>query len=217
MDQHLAERLQGPEFEGVYVRVLHFADVQMRRYIWRGKKATVGGNGELIVDGFSANDFAQEALRRLCDGIRKYDANRSLEDNLKSVVESLIWSHKKASDRKPIIEVDPVDNAESSGLDLIESAADPKTTAKDEVVENEIRRDEQAAFKMFRNSLDGDSDLTAIAEAYSAGFFTPREISELTGIAPDRISELKRKLRTRAMAFFGVEGFKDFNNKLLGG
>jgi len=218
MNEDLARQLDRPDFQDVYIKVLHFADIRMRRYFWRGKRASsLGANCELLVDGKGAADFVQDALTRLCDGSRKYNAERTLEENLKSTVDSIIWSHKKASDRKPILDVDPIRMEDGQEIELIQQAPDPATKEGEEVVKQEILRDEEAAFRIFRNSLDGDDELTALADAYAAEFFVTGEIAELTGIPAERVSELKRKLTLLATRFFGVKNFHDLNKKILGG
>lgn len=217
MDKALAEQLSSADFDAVCIRILHHADIMMRRYIWRGRRASVGANGELIVDGHTADDFLQIALAKLCEGTRKYRPDRSLEDNLRGIVESLIWSRKKGSDRKPLVEVEPVLSPDGDELNPLEQAADPRSEDESEVVDAETRRNQEAAFAEFMQSFDGDHELAQLTEAYATGFENTGDISQLTGIPPARVSELKRKLRSRACAHFGVKTFEQLNSKLTEG
>ena len=216
MDNNLAQELDKPGFEDIYVRVLDYADFEIRRYLWQGRNVTTGKNCELLVDGQGAADFVQEALTRLCKGVRAYNLKRTLEENLKSVVQSIIWSHKKASDRKPILESEPVETDEGQKIDPVQLVPDP-ASAESEVTRKELLRDAEAAYQIFRSSLNGDDELKSIADAYSAGFVVTGEIAELTGFSPERVSELKRKLRLRALTFFGVSKFEELQKILLRG
>jgi hypothetical protein len=66
---------------------------------------------------------------------------------------------------------------------------------------NELRENQNLLLADFKVSLEGDSELTELLEAYENGFTKPADIEELTGIPAKRVSELKRKIAMKLTQF----------------
>jgi DNA-directed RNA polymerase specialized sigma24 family protein len=164
----------------------------------------------------TADDFVSEALKRLCDGTRKYDASRSLLDNLNSVTDSLIWSDKKSSDRSGIIDYVEEKSEEGLSSDPISTALANDPPVSEKVVHDEILKAQRDYVKLIKDSFDGDKEMQDYIEALSEGYSKPAEIAELTGIPIDKVYELRRKLTKYAPTFFGVENYQEFALKIKG-
>src|ERR1035438_5752989 len=78
MDEALKTALGQSGIDDMLLSAVEHADLTMRKYIWRGFKpkcSTV--ERELIVADKTAKDFVNEALRRLCDGTRAFNSERT--------------------------------------------------------------------------------------------------------------------------------------------
>jgi hypothetical protein len=215
MDQALKTALNQPDIDDTLISAVEHADLTMRRYVWRGFMPKVSTlNAELTVDDKTANDFVNEALRRLCSGTRTYDSNRTLLENLNSVTDSLIWSDKKASDRTGIIDFAPQPEGADKLPDPIESKPGKDATAA-EILSNEEKCEAQAnCFEMIKASFDGDKEMQEYLDVLSLGYYKPDEISELTGISVQKIYEIRRKLKKYTKRLFGVTNFTELKRKL---
>lgn len=217
MDTSLNTALAQSNIEVILLAAVVHADNAMRRYVWRGFKPKVGPGKQLVVDGKSADDFVQEALAKLCDGTRKYDASRSLLENLNSVVDSLISSAKKSSDRKGLVDHGSELGHENVSVDPVSTAPAATPTAEEHVLSDEILMAQRECFKLVKASFDGDKETQEYLEALSEGYFDVSEIETLTGIPAARIYEIRRKLKNYVPGFFGVENYQELNQKIKEG
>lgn len=147
-----------------------------------------------------AEDFINGAIEKLFSGQRNYNETLSLEKNIMRTVESDIWSHLDAKKRIKIR-----DTPKQAGEQCIELLLE---LSPDQVRNNEPQaaRDEELAYQnemltAFSDSIKDDEELSYLLMAYEEGKVKPAEIHEATGISPDRIYELRRKLRDRADKF----------------
>lgn len=209
MDPALTTALAQPDFDRVMLLSVSHADVRMRKYIWRGFRPKASPLNELMVDGKTAKDFVNEALRRLCDGTRTYNPDKGLLDNLNSVTDSLISSAKKTSDRTGIVDFQAESSEDASLSDPISTAISVEQPADTKLLTDEILTDQQKCFQMLRASFDGDNEMQEYLDALSAHYFDPAEISVLIGIPVTKIYELRRKLKKYAPRFFGVRNYKE--------
>src|SRR6202044_2152757 len=93
------------------------------------------GEKAVHADGRTAEDFVTIALKRMVDGIRQYKPEFDLFQNLKSTIRSLISSHKKSSDRTPL-----VDHAGSDEVDPSLFVSDPNAPSARDVLIGEERK-----------------------------------------------------------------------------
>lgn len=217
MDPALSTALSQPDIQRVMLLAVEHADTTMRKYIWRGYRPKVSVKKELVVGDKTAGDFVNEALRRLCDGTRTYNPQKSLIANLNSVTDSLIWSDKKSSDRVGI--VDFTENPDESEVpqDPISKAVSSDQGAVVNLVDCEVTVSQQKCFQMIKSSFDGDAEMQAYLEALSEDFNDISQISELTGIPVPKIYELRRKLKTYASEFYGVANYQELERKIKEG
>ena len=215
MDQALKTALSRPDVDDVLLSAVGHADMAMRRFIWRSlKPGFAKADRELMVGDKTAKDFVNEALRRLCDGTRKYDASRSLLDNLNSVTDSIISSEKKSSDRTHVIDFALQPGESPEAADPLAQKSSNELTPDATLVKDEAAEFQRECFKLLLASFDGDQETQAYLEALSEGFFDIDEISTLTGIPVPKIYEIRRKLKKYAPQFFGVTKFGDLERKL---
>lgn len=213
----LKTALSAPGVDAILLRAVEYADWEMRRYSWRGQHANVGLKSALIANGWTAEDFVTEALKRLWGGPRTYREDLDLLSNLKSVVQSLISSHKKASDRRPLVDHAPEVDRDGKEIDPIERAPDTSLKHDHPVVSQEIVRAQDSWHDMLRRSLDGDSDLLNVLEAIANDITKSGEIAELYGWPVEKVYELKRKLKKHAMTIFGVQSYGELEHKTMKG
>jgi DNA-directed RNA polymerase specialized sigma24 family protein len=217
MDLALNNALSQPDVKRVMLLAVGHADATMRRYIWRGFRPKASGESQLMVGDQTADDFVNEALKRLLDGTRAYNPARSLLENLNSVTDSLISSAKKSSDRTGV--VDFVEETKEDGLssDPVSTAVGSELATDTKMLEDEIIADQRKCFQMLRASFDGDKEMQDYLDALSERFFDLAEISDLTGIPVSKIYELRRKLKQFAPKFFGVKNAKELVQKIMEG
>lgn len=217
MDSALNDALNQPDFDRVMLLAVGHADTTMRKYVWRGFLPTASAETQLMVGDQTAADFVHEALERLWDGTRAYNATRSFLENLNSVTDSLIWSAKKSSDRTGVR--DFAEETKETGLssDPVSTAVSSELPANMKLLNDEIIDDQRKCFQILKASFDGDKEMQEYLDAMSEGFFSPAEISELTGIPVLKVYELRRKLKKYAARFFGVKHFKELDRKIAEG
>src|SRR5438093_11783494 len=105
MSPQLRAALAQPDYRDVFARAVLHADTMIRKYIWRGHPRRYTQSGQVMVGDKTAEDFVSEAVLRLIDGRRTFDANRSLLENLNSVIDSLVSADKKHSDRTGVVDI----------------------------------------------------------------------------------------------------------------
>ena len=74
IDPALRAALAAPGYRETFARAVLHADTTIRRYIWRGYRPKYTGSNEIMVGDKTAKDFVSEALVRLMDGRRTFDA-----------------------------------------------------------------------------------------------------------------------------------------------
>lgn len=213
----LNNALHQPDINHVLLLAIDHADITIRKYIWRGHRPKSSLKNELMVGDKTAGDFVNEALRRLCDGTRAYNPQKTLIDNLNSVTDSLIWSEKKSSDRTGIVDFVESPDEKDSPSNPISKAVSPEYTASAKLVENEIATNQDKCFQMIKASFDGDKEMQDYLDALRGEFFDINEIAALTDIPVPRIYELRRKLKKIAPEFFGVPNYKELERKIKEG
>jgi len=156
----------------------------------------------------------QEALERLCSGIRTYDSTRTLLENLNSITDSIIWSDKKAADRTGVIDFAPTPAGSEALPDPIESKPANTASAVESISSAEHYSDQAKCFQLLRASFDGDPEMQGYLDALSEEYYKPEEIAELTGMPVQKIYEMRRKLKKHTKRLFGVLNFSDLKRKL---
>jgi DNA-directed RNA polymerase specialized sigma24 family protein len=213
MTPQLRAALTQRGYLAIVAQAAFHADTTIRKYIWRGYRRNYDPEGEVMVGDKTAKDFVSEAVRRLIDGRRTFDPNRSLLENLNSITDSLISAEKKHSDRTGI--VDHLDETDDAGerTDPISTTADVELTPDEKLREKELRDDQRRCVDAIKASFDGDDQMQTYLEALSAGF-KRFEISELMEIPGGKVDELRRKLVKYARKFFGVTSFEELQRRL---
>ena len=217
MDPALNKAFSEPDTQRILLLALEHADIRIRKYVWRGYRPKASAKKELMVGDKTAQDFVNEALRRLCDGTRTYNAQKSLLENLNSVTDSLIWSEKKSSDRTGIVDFnESLDEAESSPNPISQAiSTDPGTAVN--IVDGEINANQEKCFQMIKSSFDGDAEMQEYLVALKLGYYDISVISDLTAIPVPKIYELRRKLKNYAPQFFGVVNYEELERKIKEG
>lgn len=201
MEQNLETVFSTPDLEAIILQAELYADTIMRRYIWRGLKARFGADKQLLVNGKSADDFVKEAVQAILSEKRAYRYDLNLAANLKRTIESRIWDWKKKSDKLPLVDHCGLTSKNGTEFDPLSNAVDPGSSGAIAVEQSEQYELQRIFFEDFKTHLKDDHDLTELLSAYEAEIFKPAEIEELTGIPAIRISELKRKLESKAVRF----------------
>jgi DNA-directed RNA polymerase specialized sigma24 family protein len=209
--------LKGPGWKDTFARAVLHADTTIRKYIWRGFRPTFKAENEITVGDKSATDFVLEAVEKLLQGKRTYDASKDLLSNLNAITDSLIWSEKKSSDRTGI--VDHVESIDDSGdaSDPISEAKDSGLAVDEKLVRDELREDQRRCFDETRASFNGDAEMQEYLDALSQRIFKRADISAVTGIPVEKIDELRRKAMKHSRRLFGVPDFKALQRRLMEG
>jgi hypothetical protein len=200
MSKKLNEILAAADWKELTRRLLYYADNLIRQSVWNGKVVIAKPGAKICVEGLGADDLSQEAIDRFLSGRRAYNYSVSLEQNLKGAVHSIVWSITKSSQRKPFIESSATQPSGHEGdpLDRVESPVLPSDCS---AIAKENAATQSHFLDEFERSLVGEDELLKLLNAYKREKTKPREIETITGIAASRVSELKRKLRTRIQQF----------------
>ena len=197
MSKTLNEIVAAADWKELTPHLLYYADNLIRQCPWRGLAVSAGRASKLCVEAFGADDLLQEALERFLSGRRTYNHLVSLDQNLKGAIRSIVWSLNKSSRRAPLIEVTQTED-EADAMEQFPSLA---PTADAAATENERAREQERMLEAFEESLTDEHDLLHLVVAYKAGHSKPRDVERITGIPAARVSELKRKLRSRMQQF----------------
>jgi hypothetical protein len=215
MDEALKKALNHPDVDDTLLSAVEHADMTMRNYVWRGfKPKSAKANCELMVGDKTAADFVSEALKRLCDGTRSFNAQRGLLENLNSVTDSLIWSDKKSSDRTGIVDFPQLPDESEDWNNPLANKSSDELSADIMLIQNEQCETQRKCFEMFKASFDGDKETQNYLDALSQGFLGIDEISTLTDMPAAKIYEIRRKLKKYAPRFFGVSNFTELERKI---
>ena len=218
MTPELKKALKDADFKNLMIRACAFADTTLRRYIWRGFRPTSNpSSSQASADGWTADDFVMEALRKLLEGERAFDPSKSLLENLNSATESLVWSRKRSSDRRPLVDYEVSIGEGDEPADPISMAQTASTATQDRLIVDEILAEQQESFERLRAYWDGDKEVQAYLDAMKEEFFTPRDISDVTDLTVEQIYEIRRKVRNHAKMLFGVPNFSELKRKIVKG
>jgi len=211
MNVDLKAALAAPERLLHLARALEFAELEIRRYIWRGQKSPVAQGKAVNADGRTAEDFVNIALKRMVDGVRQYKPEFDLFQNLKTTIRSLVWSHKKASDRTPL-----VDQPGGSEIDPMLFVSDPDAPSAHEVLIGEEREAMvQGWFAKLKDSLKDKPDLLTVAEALHEEITDCSQIAILCDCDVDKVYELKRSLKKHTIKLFGAQTIAELERKTM--
>ena len=217
MDPALNAALNQPGWEKTFAMAVLHADNTIRKFIWRGFRPRITSGSEIAVGDKSAADFVHEAVKRLLEGRRTYDASKPLLENLNSITDSLIWAAKKQSDATGIVDYAEIEDEHGEPVDPISSAKTYELTPEEEIKHTELLEDQHRCFRQIRDSFDGDDNMQEYLDALSAGIFKRADISQVTGLDVTTIDELRRKLIKHARRLFGVASFNEFEQRLKEG
>ena len=209
MDDDIEKLINEANWDKLMPELVNYADNLIRRYGWRGFSPRKGPRGQLLANDKNADDFSQEAIRRLLDGRRKWNPDKvDLLGVLKGIIKSIISSELKSLENQML--KDWVEDPNK--LDPISKAADPNPTT-DVLLDRKFQRQTYEAFKEW---VSNDAELSNYLEALELTHL-PREIEELTKgeIKATRAYELKRKLKSKLDTFLTKSDFH--NNNLIQG
>lgn len=192
--------LAAADWKEITPRLLYYADNLIRGCAWRGLRIQAEHGSKICVEGFGADDFVQESIERLINGRRHYNQSVTLEQNLKGIIRSMIWSLNKSSRRRGITELSSPPGVEEVSATLDDLPSNEPSAAS-VVVTGERLDEERQILEAFEKSLADEPDLLKLVAAYKAEHYTPRSVEKFAAIPAARVSELKRKLRRRMEQF----------------
>lgn len=141
-----------------------------------------------LPDGKTAQDLVCDIVRELYIGQRKWDMNKHPD-----LLVHMQWIAKSKLSGKGLLgkKIEPTEYIGSDvELDML-----PQETATTHCETSEDLEFTKALY----SQITDDKDLQDMVTAIEMGYSTPRDISRETGIMPDRIYELRRKLHGRAL------------------
>ena len=192
--------LAAADWKEITPRLLYYADNLIRGCAWRGLRIQAKHGSKICVEGCGADDFVQEAIERLINGRRHYNQSVTLEQNLKGIIRSMIWSLNKSSRRRGVTELSSPTGVEGVSATL-EDLPSNEPSAVSSVVTAERLGEERKILEAFEKSLAHEPELLKLVAAYKAEHYTPRSVEKFVAIPATRVSELKRKLRRRMEQF----------------
>lgn len=215
MHPDLKAALEAPNRKLQLARALEYAELEIRKYIWRGQKSPVSLSDKAVMgDSATAEDFVAEALKRMVHGKRKYEPNVDLFQNLKSIIRSLVNAHKKTSDRNPLVDRGGASDEEEFDPTLLISDLD--STPAHEVLDGKERRAAAKGWREdLRNSLKDKPELLALEDAMFNEYTDCAEIATLCDCTVERIYVLNRALKKHTIAFFGVQTTTELARKTM--
>lgn len=201
MDNDFDTILDGADWKEITPRLLAYADVLIRRCFWRGMRVSYNPGAKFSLDGFGADDFVQEAVDRLLNGRRNYNFDVPLEQNLRGIVRSIIWSSNKSANRRPLTAAERQPDSDGDQNNAFDNAPDPHPAADESLRKAEIGEAQRRLLVEFERSIGDDSELSSLVLALKDECYLPRQIETRTGIPANRVSELRRKLARKLQKF----------------
>jgi DNA-directed RNA polymerase specialized sigma24 family protein len=199
MSESFEQIIAAADWKKLTPRLMYYADSLIRRCAWRGLPVQAIAQTKVSVESFGADDFMQEAIDRLLAGRRKYNHGVDLEQNLRSIIRSMIWSLNKSSNRAGIVELSTPSDDE--GADPIDSLPSPTVSPSASAIAVEKTEHQRRMLNEFEASIAGETELLTVFTALKEEDHTPRSLEKLTAIPAARASELKRQLRRRLERF----------------
>jgi hypothetical protein len=217
MDPHLKAALEAPTLKLHLALALEFAELEIRKYIWRGQRSRVSSDTKAVIaNSRTADDFVAIALERLVQGQRKYQQQVDLFLNLKSIIRSLVNSHKKSSDRTPLVDID-APSGEAEGFDPTLLIGDLGMLPPNELLDGKERHTAAKSWRAeLRSSLQNKPELLAVADAIFEEITDCSEIAVLCDCSVERVYELKRALKKHTIQLFGVRTTAELERKTMG-
>ena len=199
MQQAAAAALEAANWAELTPRLQYHAQAEIIGCRWRGMTMAGSTMTAPTINNQTADDLIEEAIIKLWKGTRTYRADLTLEVNIKRVISSLVSNHYKKTKASPFVShigrEDP--EKDSDELDPIENAADPAALPNAAEVAERRQLQQEFLASLYRSVAD-DPNLGLLLMAFEDRKYLPAEIEEATGIPASRVSELKRKLETRA-------------------
>jgi hypothetical protein len=135
----------------------------------------------------------------------------------KSAADFVQEAIKKQSDTTGIVDYAQIEDEHGESSDPIATATSFELTPEEKVKHTELLEDQRRCFRQIRDSFDGDAAMQEYLDALAEGIFKRAEISELTGLEPTVIDELRRKMIKHARKLFGVSDFEELQRRLKEG
>lgn len=136
---------------------------------------TIGGNS-VIAKGMDSQDVVKDIIAKTFSGERKWNPEIALYVHLKEAVRSTLSNKGLFASR------DRRDHVSTATIELDISEEQIESALTDELIHMK---------KLIANNLD----LLKVFEAILNGELAPRDIANITGIKPERVSEYKRMLK----------------------
>lgn len=191
MDPEVTNRIQDANWEELYPILIVFGQTRLQH--------ALKTNGNPVIEGLDANVLLDQAIDKTLDGTRVWDfTNVDLVTHLKGVIRSDVSSFFKKDIATMVV---PPIQTEDGPINVVEVIGDSSLSPDSAITNHEDESVKAEHLEAFKASITGDAELIELLDAYDAGFTTPRDISELTGMEPRRIDELKRKLLTKYLRF----------------
>ena len=195
-----------------------YGDKLLRQALVKGAPIGRSATGALTLpDGSTGKDLVGRAVEALLtldaesERARTWDPQKtpSLDDFLASTIRSLVSNAlTRKKDQKTEGQV-KYSSAAGEEVDVLANAEDPGGVPQEVDARLAEHRDQIACFRRVL-AADKDQDLLALFDCYDAEYTKPRDIEDLTGIPSARVSELKRKHRSRLDDHFLSEDIRAY-------
>lgn len=194
MENSIAQALNEANWEEMIPKLVRFADKHMRYILANFEHPPV-------IHGYVPKTIVQESITRtMMPNSRNWDPSKvSLLNHLYGVIRSIVDCEMKKHCKIEI--ASPSKDDSGKLIDPSESVPDDGATPEEVANVNLITERQRTFLDSFMLTIEDDEELSALLLAMMDGVLKNREISSLTGIPSNRVSELKRKLRGRLEAF----------------
>jgi RNA polymerase sigma factor (sigma-70 family) len=169
---------------------------RLQAHTVRVMRIALGGKTTLDeINGLDKKAFIQEAIKRILEGDRTWNPEKvSLEGFLFGTIRSIISAEAKKYYRKLRHETSTDSEESDSPIASLESNS---PSADADSANRELTAIRQKTISALFEEIEDDEELTLVLISLSEGTEKTCAISDETGISPERVSELKRKLKTR--------------------
>ena len=216
MDSHLKAALNAPTRKLYLARALEYAELEMRQYIWRGQRSPVSTSKAMIANTRTAEDFVAEALKRLVNGKRAYQPKVDLYLNLKSIIRSIINTHKKSSDRTPLVDRRQPASGEVEEFDPSLLISDLDSPPAHELLDGKERHAAARGWhETLKASLKDEPEMLAVTDAIFNEITDCAEIAILCECTVERVYQLKRALKKHTIALFNAQTTAELERRTM--
>lgn len=197
MNPSAVRAIEEADWKTLGPKLLKHAHYELTKYEWRGLSRSSSPEFSPAVEGRTAEDFVTISLQKIADGTRAFKPELSLLTLLKHIIESEVSNYWKKQAKAPQLH----EPTSKYGDPEISNDIESLRNSESKCVSSERKGELNRLLDEFEQSIENDEELYLTCLCFKDEIYKNALIEKQTGIPAIRISELKRKLRSKLDTF----------------